>query len=407
MKIVRPSPYALGVAAAFLTPLTLGVAPIFGKQAIALGADPFTVAAVRTVIAAVLLWIFYLLFLRKSIFIYPAGLLGCVVVGVVNGIGSLFYYSGLGLLDASLVQLLNGTYLVFAVLLSHLGGEKMDRRVAVRVALACAALFLLTGFGSHPVNWLGVGLMLGSAMMFAGTVILSQYVLYEMPPTTATLYILSTMAVVVVMAWAAVGKGNSITGTILEAAFPPIFILGITTAISRLAMFASVSVFGSLRTAIIAVAEIGVALALAFFVLGDRLTAPQVVGVGLLIFSMLLIRSTDLLPRGFNPNALLVHDMANVQFQRIAFHRAFGKAEHDNEYGVMSTLTTAELVAIQRMLGATNKPVDPFPMNKPNGGSVDLTAFLNQEDTRPGNPLKERKDSKAGKAGNDAASHGD
>ena len=195
------------------------------------------------------------------------------------------------------------------------------------------------------------------------------------------------------MAWAAIG--NSISTTVLETAFPPIFVLGVTTAISRLAMFASVSVFGSLRTAIIAVAEIGVALTLAFFVLGDRLTGPQVAGVGLLIFSMLLIRSTDLLPRGFNPNALLVHDMANIQFQRIAFHRAFGKAEHDNEYGVMSTLTTAELVAIQKMLGATNKPVDPFPMTKPSGGSVDLSAFLDsQEATRPRNPVQERQDEK-------------
>lgn len=373
MRLVRPSRYAQGVAAAFLTPLMLGVAPIFGKQAIAQGADPFTVAAVRTVVAVVLLWVFYALFMRKSIFIYPAGLLGCVVIGVVNGIGSLFYYSGLGLLDASLVQLLNGTYLVFALLLSHLGGEKIDRRVAIRIGLACAALLLLTGFGSKPVNWLGVGLMLGSALMFAGTVILSQHVLYEMPPTTATLYILSTMGVVVIMAWAAVG--NPIQVPVLEAAFPPIFILGITTALSRLTMFASVSVFGSLRTVMIAIGEIGVALALAYLVLGDRLTPPQLAGVGLLILSMVLIRPTDLLARGFNPNALLVHDMANIQFQRIAFHRAFGKAELDNEYGVMSTLTTSELKAIQRMLGADGKPVDPFPLNK-SGYSVDLSAFL-------------------------------
>ncbi len=374
MSRYRPSS---GLMAALLTPLMLGVAPIFGKQAIALGTDPFTVAATRTVIAVALLWIIYALFLRKSIFIYPAGLLGCVVVGVINGIGSLFYYSGLGLLDASLVQLLNGMYMVFAVVLSHLGGEKIDRRIAIRVALALVALVLLTGFGGKPINWLGVGLMLGSALMFAGTVILSQYVLYEMPPTTATLYILSTMAVIVVMAWAAVGK--PLSGVVVEAAFPPIFILGVTTAISRLAMFASVSAFGSLRTAIIAVGEIGVALVLAFFVLGDRLAGPQVIGVGLLIFSMLLIRADDLLPRGINPNALLVRDMANVQFQRIAFHRAFGKAEHDNEYGVMGTLTTTELIAIQRMLGATDKPVDPFPLNK-GGYSVDLAAFLRSDD---------------------------
>ncbi len=387
MKFVQPSEHAQGVAAAFLTPLLLGVAPIFGKQAIAQGADPFTVAAARTVIAVVLLWVFYGIFLRKSIFIYPAGLLGCVVVGVVNGIGSLFYYSGLGLLNASLVQLLNGTYLVFAVLLSRIGGEKIDRRIGLRVALASLALLMLTGFGHDPINWLGVGLMLGSALMFAGTVILSQHVLYEMPPTTATLYILTTMGVIVVMAWAAVG--NSLSGAVLEAAFQPILILGVTTALSRLAMFASVSVFGSLRTAIIAVGEIGVALTLAFFVLGDRLTTIQVVGVGILVGSMLLIRSTDLLPRGFNPNTLLVHDMATVQFQRIAFHRAFGKAEHDNDSGVMSTITIDEMVAIQRMLGASNKPVDPFPMSK-GGYSVDLSQFLtSQEPTRPRSPFRE------------------
>lgn len=395
MKRLSSSAYATGIATALLTPALLGVAPIFGKQAIALGADPFTVAAVRTVIAVALLWIFYAIFLRKSIFIYPAGLLGCVVVGVVNGIGSLFYYSGLGLLDASLAQLLNGLYLVFAVLLSHLGGEKLDRRVLSRVGLAVAALVILTGFGSEPINWLGVGLMLGNALMFAGTVILSQYVLYEMPPTTATLYILSTMAVVVVMAWAAVGR--PISSGLLEAAFPPLFVLGVTTALSRLAIFSSVAVFGSLRTAVTAVGEIGVALTLAFFVLGDRLTGAQVVGVGLLVFSMLLIRSTDLLPRGFNPNALLVHDMANVQFQRIAFHRAFGKAEHDNEYGVMSTITTAEMLAIQKMLGANNKPVDPFPISKPDHG-IDLSAFFDaQEASRaaPGDTSPNQNDASA------------
>jgi drug/metabolite transporter (DMT)-like permease len=387
MTRLRPSP---AVTAAILTPLLLGVAPIFGKQAIDAGADPFTVAAERTIIAVALLWLFFGIFQRKAIFIYPAGLLGCVVVGVVNGIGSLFYYTGLELLDASLVQLLNGTYLVFAVLLSRLGGERLDRRAWFRVGLACAALLLLTGFGSESVNWLGVGLMLGSALMFAGTVILSQYVLYEMPPTTATLYILSTMGVVVVMAWVAVGKPA--TSELLEATFVPILILGVTTALSRLAMFASVSAFGSLRTAIIAVGEIGVALVLAFFILDERLTAPQVVGVGLLIVSMLMIRSTDLLPRGFNPNALLVHDMATLQFQRIAFHRAFGKPELDNDSGVMSTLTTQELLAIQKMLGANDKPVDPFPINK-GGYSVDLNDFLPRNDPRR-KPLP--KDSSAG-----------
>lgn len=379
MNVVTPSSRARGITAALLTPLFLGVAPIFGKLAINEGMDPFTVAAVRMVIAVALLWIVYALFFRRYLYIYPAGLLGCVVVGIVNGIGSLFFYGGLGLLDASLAQLLNSMYIVFVVLLAHLDGERMDRRLAARIVLALAGIVMITGLGAAAVNWLGVGLMLANALMFAGTVILSQYVTYEMPSTTATLYILTTMAIVVVMAWAIVGTPFSVS--VFQAASGPILLLGLTTVLSRMTMFASVQVFGSLRTAIVAIAEIGVALALAYFVLGERLTAPQWVGVGLLMGSLLLIRARDLKPRALTLTTFLVRDVASVQFQRIAFHRAFGTHEHDNEYGSMSQVTTSELQAIRRMMGAKDSPVDPFPLSRsayfPSGS--EQTDFLAQQ----------------------------
>ncbi|MGQ9908123.1 MAG: DMT family transporter [Candidatus Flexifilum sp.] len=376
---------AQALTAAFMTPVLLGLAPIFGKFAIHAGADSFTVAAVRTLIAVVLLWIGYLLFARRFIYIYPAGLLGCVIVGAINGIGSLFYYGGLGLLDASLVQLINGMYIAIAMLLAHLGGERIDRRTTVRVLLAVAAIVLITGTGATAINWLGVGLMLGSALMFAGTMILSQQVLYEMPSPTATLYILTTMAVVVLAVWGAVG--GTTTGDEFVAALPAITLLGVSTALSRLAMFASVRVLGSLRTAVIAVGEIGVALALAFVFLGDRLTPTQTVGVVLLGLSILLVRARDLTPVHINFNRLLVSDMASIQFQRIAFHRAFGRPEHDNEFGVMSSITTLEMQAIQRMMGASSSPIDPFPLVKPGNtyaSGVDLSAFLEKSGDPPG-----------------------
>lgn len=370
---------AQALTAAFMTPVLLGMAPIFGKFAIQVGADSFTVAAIRTLIAVILLWVGYFLFARRFIYIYPAGLLGCVIVGAINGIGSLFYYGGLGLLDASMVQLINGMYIAIAMLLAHLGGERIDRRTTLRVVMAVAAIVLITSTGASGINWLGVGLMLGSALMFAGTMILSQQVLYEMPSPTATLYILTTMGVVVLMVWGAVG--TTTTGEAFTAALPAIAILGATTALSRLAMFASVRVLGSLRTAVIAIGEIGVALALAFVFLGDRLTLPQTVGVLILGASILLVRAKDLAPVHINFNRLLVSDIASIQFQRIAFHRAFGRAEHDNEFGVMGKITTMEMQAIQRMMGATTSPIDPFPMVKPGtsntyASGVDLSVFL-------------------------------
>ncbi len=352
-----------GIAAVLMTPMLLGLAPIFGKLAIQEGADSFSVAAWRTVIAVAFLWFVYLIFFRKYTYIYPAGLLGCVVIGVINGVGSLFYYGGLARIDASLAQLLNGMYLIFVVWMSRFGGEKIDRRVAVRVALASMALVILTGFGHTPIDWLGVGLMLGSALMFAGTVILSQYVLYEMPARTVALYILTTMGVIVVMAWAAVGAPATSIET-LGVTLPYIVILGVTTALSRLAMFAGVKSLGGLQTAIVAVVEIGVALVLAFFVLGERLSSAQVVGVGVLVFSLLLIRSRDMLPHGINPSALLVGNMANLQFQWIAFEHAFSRKGKTSTQDVMATVTTAELHAIQEMMGATTEPVKPITVPK-------------------------------------------
>ncbi|HRF98003.1 MAG TPA: hypothetical protein PLZ51_22510, partial [Aggregatilineales bacterium] len=82
---------AQDVVAVFAAPVFLGFAPLFGKLAIRTGIDPFTVAAIRTAIAVVILWTLYFLFFKKYIYIYPAGLLGCVVIGAINGIGSLFY----------------------------------------------------------------------------------------------------------------------------------------------------------------------------------------------------------------------------------------------------------------------------------------------------------------------------
>lgn len=351
-----------GVVAAFATPIFLGLAPIFGKFAISAGADPFTVAALRTMVAVAILWIAYGLFFRKYIFIYPAGLMGCVVIGIVNGIGSLFYYSGLQYLDASLVQLINGVYLAFAVLLSRIGGQKTDIRTTIRVLMALTALVMITGLSAERVHPAGVGFMIANALMFAGTVILSQYVLFEMPAPTAALYILTTMGVVVTMAWLAVAP-PLIDIEIQQATFA-IVALGITTAISRLAMFASVKILGGMQTAIMAAAEIGVALLLALILLGDTLTLGQWAGVALLMTSILLIRQQDLLPRGFNPNSIIIANMSSVQFQRIAFHRAFGTHETDNNENTMGSITTQELLAIQKMMGANIGGLDPFPIGK-------------------------------------------
>lgn len=339
--------YRASLITALLSPVFLGVSPVLGKLALRGGADPFTVAAVRTALAALLLWGIYLIFWRKYIFIYTAGFLGCAVVGSVNGIGSLMYYNGLYRLDASMSQLINGTYLVFVVLLARLGGQTLSWRTVLRVLLAMFGLLLITGGVHGRVDWLGVGLMLGNALLFAGMVVLSQRLLWEMPAQTVTLYVITVMAIIVVMArvaydWHWLPQSSDAVLAILALAF--------STAMSRLALFAGVKNLGSLQTTLLAITELAVAVALSFILLDERLTSVQWIGVMTFVLSVLLQgspRYSEHAPRG----AIPMPNMAGIAFQQIAFIHAFGD----------SGISQAELDAIRRMMGVEG----PLPSEPP------------------------------------------
>ena len=63
-----------GQRAAITSALYLGLAPVFGKLAIRLGLPPLFVVASRTALAALLLFLFMLIWNRKFLYIYPGRL---------------------------------------------------------------------------------------------------------------------------------------------------------------------------------------------------------------------------------------------------------------------------------------------------------------------------------------------
>lgn len=350
---------------ALMSPLFLGVAPIFGKLALTGGADPFTVAAIRTALAALIMWVLYYLFWREYIYIYTAGFLGCAVVGTVNAIGSLMYYNGLHRLDASMAQLLNGTYLVFVVLMARLGGQSLSWRTALRVMLAIFGLLLITGGLKGRMDWLGVGLMLGNALLFAGTVFLSQRVLWEMPAQTVALYVMTVMAVIVVMARVTYDLHLPAESTDAVLA---ILALAVTTALSRLTLFAGVKNLGSLQTTLLAITEIAFAVGLAFVFLGESLTRVQWLGVSAFVVSLLL--QGQAYSKDTTRGAIPMPNMAGIAFQQIAFTHAFGE----------SGISQDELDAIRRMMGVEGPlPVEP-PLTTPQETFDEATSIEPSED---------------------------
>jgi drug/metabolite transporter (DMT)-like permease len=282
------------MAAALLTPLFMGMTPVFGKLAMRGGLDAFTLSTLRTCLAALVLWIVYLVFFRRYIFIFPAGLLGTAAVGVVNGLGSLFYYNGLLLLDnASMAQILFMTYVVFTMLLTHAEGQRISAVSVVRGALALAAVWMLaSGAGqSGHVHWLGVSLCLIGAALYALHVIISQRVMFEMPAPTMALYGLSFMGLTVFAVRLIVGSASPLAWT-PTAPVSWWYVAGLmaVTALSRVTLFAGVRSLGGLQAVLLNVAEMGVTLLVAFVWLDERMTLVQWIGVALLVVSALLAR---------------------------------------------------------------------------------------------------------------------
>ncbi|MBN1661303.1 MAG: DMT family transporter [Anaerolineae bacterium] len=280
--------HIIGIGAALLSTLLAGTAPIFGKLAYQAGVGATTLVAVRTLVAAGLLWLVYLLFFRQVLTIDRENLLGCIGMGLANGIGSLLYYNGLTRVDASLAHLLYSMYPVWVFIFLSAAGHAISRLAVVRLGLALLSVVLLTWQGAGLVDPLGVTLMIGAGALYGFHLVLGQWTLADVDSRTVTLYVLTTMALVVSVPFAAHGflpepiPPDGWTAILLLALFP--------TALARLLVFFGLRRLGGVQTALLGIAEPLVAVALAFLFLGERFTLQQWVGAAVFAISVLLIR---------------------------------------------------------------------------------------------------------------------
>lgn len=280
-----PKKQTAGIVAAFSSALFLGLAPVFGKLAINAGFTPLAVVALRTGFAAAILLIVISLFYRQYLYIFPVGLVGCMLAGAINGLGSLLYYLALERLDASLGQLLYSLYPFFVALWLVLDHQPQSRLTFFRIALATIAVLLLTNVPGRAVDTTGVVMMIGAAVLYAMHLPINQRVLYEVPAPTVALYTLLAMSAVVIPAY-----------LIFDRAWPAINIpwlpvVGLTfvTVFSRIALFLGVKKIGGMQTALLGLAELLIAIFFSHIWLGESLSSLQWLGALGLSVSLILV----------------------------------------------------------------------------------------------------------------------
>jgi len=273
-----------GVRAALLSAIFLGFAPVFGKQAINLHISPLAVVGFRTVLAALSLIIFMAIFRRQYLYIYPAGLLGCGLAGLFNGLGSILFYAALGRINASLGQLLYSLYPLFLAIILVLDRQPPSRLSIFRIILATIAVVFLTYTSSGTVDMVGVVQMLAASFLYAIHLPINQRVLYDIPAPTVTLYTLAAMSIVVFPAFLLFDRTIPVSGT-----WWPVLGLTLVTFLSRLLLFLGVKYLGGLQTALLGLLELLVTVGLSIAWLGEMLTLTQWVGASILCISMLLV----------------------------------------------------------------------------------------------------------------------
>jgi len=281
-----------GIQAAASSALFLGMAPIFGKLAILFGFNPLAVVAFRTGIAFILLFIIVLIFYRQFLYIFPVGLLGCLLAGFINGIGSILYYSALSRLDASIGQLLYSFYPIFVALWLLLDRQTITRMTYFRLGLSLPGVYLLLQSGKSPIDWIGAVLMIGSAILYALHLLINQRVLYEAPAPTVTLYTLMTMSVTVIAAYLIFKPTLPVPST----PWWPLLLMALITFFSRITLFQGVKHLGGMQTSLIGLGELLVTVLLAHWWLGEHLNTLQWMGAGLLMVSLLLVGFDKLPP---------------------------------------------------------------------------------------------------------------
>ena len=291
----------IGIGSALTSALFLGLAPVFGKQAIIFGFSPLAVVAFRTCMAAVLLFILVTFFHRSYLFIYPAGLLGCGLAGILNGIGSLLYYYALQRLSVSVGQLLYSLYPIFLVIWLIIDRQPPSRLTYLRMGLALLGIIFLTMAVSVKIDWIGVAFMLGASILYAIHLPINQRVLYDLPAPTVTLYTLFAMSAVVIPIYLIFDHQF----LPISPHWIPILALTIVTFFSRLMLFLGIKKLGGMQTALLGLGELFVSLTISHIWLHEILTSSQWIGATLLGLSLAFVAFEKIQPEKRRIHGLL------------------------------------------------------------------------------------------------------
>jgi len=285
----------IGIIEILVSGVGFGFLGIFGKSAYAAGLTPGELLALRFLIASSLLALWLALFRRDVLRLTRQELVSSVLLGASGyAVFSSCYFIALKGLSASLTVLLLYTYPVVVTVGARLiFGEPLGPRARVALPLACAGLLMLI-WGDFSVTRPAALLFgLGSSVFYSAYILASRRYLRGAHPFASALVIQAAAGITLGAIHLHDPDRLATLAAGARVLAPPVFGIAVVGTLFPITLFLSgLRRLTSAETSILSTAEPATAIIAAGLLLGERLSATQLLGGAAVILAMLLIVTT-------------------------------------------------------------------------------------------------------------------
>jgi len=282
-----------GAFLCLLSAAAFGTLGIFGTLASDAGASVASTLFVRFGLAAVV----FALVLRLTGGLGALRRLPRRVVLTGLGLGAAgyslqsgLYFAAIERLDVSMVALLLYTYPAFVTIAAlALGRAQPSLRIGAALTVASAGLVLvLLAAGTGTFDLAGALLALGASLTYTTYILVSDRIVGEVDPFALALLVLTGATASFTVAGLVTGSLDlALSG---EAWLWLILIALVSTVVAVSAFFAGLRRVGPSEAAILSTFEPPVTVALAFLVLGERLSPLQLAGGALVLAAVVVLQ---------------------------------------------------------------------------------------------------------------------
>jgi drug/metabolite transporter (DMT)-like permease len=280
----------LGALLIAVSAFGFGLMPLLALYAYEGGATVGTVLSCRFIITAAVFFVCVALqerqisLTRKQVF--SLVLLG----GVLYMLQSTTYLTAVRFISPSLAALILYTYPIMVAVLSFIvENEPIGARSITAIVISLGGVFLMLGVSGEAVNIKGVLFALSAAIVYSCYIVIGNRVVKQLPSIVTSAY-------VALFAAASLLLVSLVTGDLhfsisIQSWLAILGIAVFSTVMAMLAFFRGLELVGSTQAAILSTTEPLVTVCLSALLLGERLSALQLLG-GLAVVTGAVLAAT-------------------------------------------------------------------------------------------------------------------